>query len=67
MSGIFFVRHPKEDTQKSPLKARMTILDYGCNPAHYNIPLVEVVGPAGRVYAIDIQPLVIEVLKKQAA
>jgi ubiquinone/menaquinone biosynthesis C-methylase UbiE len=44
----------------------MTVVDYACGPGRYTIPLAEAVGPQGRVYAIDIQPLAIEIVKKKA-
>ena len=62
-----FLRHPRRDIEKLPLKAGMTVVDYGCGPGHYTIPLAEVIGPSGRVYAVDIQPLAVATVKKQAA
>lgn len=29
------------------------ILDFGCNAGHYTIPAAKIVGPAGKVYAVD--------------
>lgn len=62
-----FLRHPKQDLQKAPLKEGMTVVDYACGPGHYTIPLAEIVGPKGRVYAVDIQPLAMETVKRKAA
>jgi len=36
------------------------VLDYGCGPGSYIIPLTELVGKSGKVYAVDIHPLAIE-------
>jgi ubiquinone/menaquinone biosynthesis C-methylase UbiE len=36
------------------------ILDYGCGPGGYLIPLAELVGPSGNIYALDIHPLAIQ-------
>ncbi len=61
-----FLRHPKQDLGKVPLERGMTVVDYACGPGHYAIPLAETVGPEGRVYAVDIQPLAMESVKKKA-
>ena len=62
-----FLRHPRQDLQKIPLQEGMTVVDYGCGPGHYTIPLAEMVGPKGRVYAVDIQPLAMETIERQAS
>ena len=62
-----FLRHPKQDLQKVPLEKGMTAVDYACGPGHYTIPMAEKVGPDGRVYAVDIQPLATESVQKKAA
>ena len=36
------------------------VLDYGCGPGSYIIPLAELVGESGKVYALDIHPLAIQ-------
>jgi len=50
-----------------PLRKAMTVVDYGCGPGRYTIPMAEIVGVGGRVYAVDIQPLAIETVKRKAA
>jgi len=54
------------------IKAGFHVLDYGCGPGSYIIPLAELVGESGKVYALDIHPLAIQkvqaiTLKKQLA
>ena len=39
------------------------VLDYGCGPGGYIIPLAELVGKSGRVYALDIHPLAIQKIR----
>jgi ubiquinone/menaquinone biosynthesis C-methylase UbiE len=34
---------------------------------HYTIPMAEQVGPDGRVYAVDIQPMAMETIQRKAA
>jgi ubiquinone/menaquinone biosynthesis C-methylase UbiE len=41
------------------IKTGFHVLDYGCGPGSYIIPLVELVGESGKVYALDIHPLAI--------
>jgi len=43
------------------------ILDYGCGPGSYIVPLADLVGPSGKLYALDIHPLAIKMVKKRAA
>jgi ubiquinone/menaquinone biosynthesis C-methylase UbiE len=33
-----------------------TVVDYGCGPGFLTIPAAEVVGPAGRVIGVDVEP-----------
>ncbi len=61
-----FLRHPKADLKKVPLKRGMTVVDYGCGPGHYTIPVAQTVGPGGRVYAVDVQPLAIQRIAGEA-
>jgi ubiquinone/menaquinone biosynthesis C-methylase UbiE len=43
------------------------VLDYGCGPGSYIIPLVELVGESGKVYALDVHPLAIQKVKHIAS
>lgn len=33
----------------------MTVLDFGCGPGFFTIPMAQLTGPAGRVTAVDLQ------------
>ncbi|MFC1935461.1 class I SAM-dependent methyltransferase [Chloroflexota bacterium] len=44
-----------------------TVLDYGCGPRSYIPTTAELVGETGRVYALDIHPLTIEMGKNIAS
>lgn len=59
-------RSPADLLKKAPLKEGMVVVDYACGPGRYTIPAAEIIGPEGKVYAIDIQPLAIEAVKKKA-
>ena len=42
------------------IKPEFHVLDYGCGPGGYIIPLAKLVGESGRVYALDIHPLAVQ-------
>jgi ubiquinone/menaquinone biosynthesis C-methylase UbiE len=58
--------NPKRIVKKIPLKEGMIVVDYACGPGRYTILAAEIVGPQGTVYAVDIQPLAIETVKRKA-
>ena len=43
------------------------VLDYGCGPGSYVVPLAQLVGPSGQIYALDIHPLAIKEVQKKAS
>ena len=43
------------------------VLDYGCGPGSYSVIAAEMVGAAGKVYALDIHPLAIQRVQNIAA
>ena len=43
------------------------VLDYGCGPGSYIVPLATSVGPTGRIYALDIHPMAAREVAKTAA
>lgn len=44
-----------------------TVVDFGCRVGHYSIPAGRLVGPEGRVYAIDRNRDALRALEKKAA
>jgi len=68
MSFMFKVRdilRPRlEVLVEAGIEPGSCILDYGCGPGSYIIPLAELVGPSGKIYALDINPLAIKEVKK---
>ena len=59
--------NPRRRLKEIPLKEGMTVLDYGCGPGRYTLPVARLVGPEGKVFAVDIQPLAISTTKEKAA
>ena len=52
---------PRLDVLKEVgIKPGFHVLDYGCGPGGYIIPLAKLVGGPGKVYALDIHPLAIQ-------
>ncbi len=46
------------------LKAGFYVLDYGCGPGGYILPVSQAIGASGKLYALDINPLAIGMVKK---
>ncbi len=47
------------------LKPGTSVVDLGCGPGDYAIPMAEAIGPEGRVYAVDLWKGCIEFLKSE--
>jgi len=62
-----FIWNPRRHLKKVPLKEGMVVVDYGCGPGCYTNLVAGRVGPKGKVIAVDIQPLAIEMVKRKAA
>jgi ubiquinone/menaquinone biosynthesis C-methylase UbiE len=59
---------PRMDILKEVgIKPGFHVLDYGCGPGSYIIPLTELVGESGKVYALDIHPLAIRKVQRIAS
>ncbi len=61
------IRKPLRHLKKIPLKEGMVVVDYGCGPGSYTIPAAKLVGQEGKVFAVDIHPLAISVVKEKIA
>jgi ubiquinone/menaquinone biosynthesis C-methylase UbiE len=49
------------------VKQGMTVCDMGCGNGFYTVQIAKMVGPKGKVIGVDIQPEMLELLKKRAA
>jgi ubiquinone/menaquinone biosynthesis C-methylase UbiE len=56
------VSPPKKKISKF-ISAGFAVADIGCGPGHFTIPMAELVGAEGKVYAADSDPKSIEILK----
>lgn len=62
----FFLRRRKI-LEEVGIKPGFHVLDYGCGPGGYITATAELVGRSGRIYALDIHPLAMEMGQKIAA
>ncbi len=43
----------------------ITVADLGCGPGFWTLPLAEGVGPNGRVWAVDVSPQMLDMLRRR--
>ena len=48
------------------LKEGMTVLDFGSGPGFFSVPAAKIVGPSGKIYAVDVQQNMLDMLVKYA-
>ncbi len=48
------------------LKPGERVADVGCGPGYFTIPIAEAVGPSGKVWAVDIEPKMLQRLREHA-
>ncbi|UCE11646.1 MAG: methyltransferase domain-containing protein [Candidatus Thorarchaeota archaeon] len=58
-------RKPQEFAKNLGIKEGHRVLDYGCGIGSYTMPVAELVGEGGTVYALDIHPLALERVRKR--
>ena len=57
---------PLELLQRAGVQRGETILDWGCGAGFFAVPAARLVGEAGRVVAVDVQPEMVAVTQKAA-
>ena len=57
---------PPQKLVEPYVKKGQSVADLGCGRGYYTLALAELVGPAGKVYAVDLDKKNIRVLKKKA-
>jgi len=63
LRGIF---HRPEKMLGQYVQPGMTVMDLGCGMGYFSIAMARMVGPGGRVVAVDIQEKMLKVLAKRA-
>jgi ubiquinone/menaquinone biosynthesis C-methylase UbiE len=61
-----FFRPRKDIVKEVGIKEGFRVLDYGCGSGSYVTAVAELVGKSGKIYALDINPLAIKMVKKIA-
>jgi ubiquinone/menaquinone biosynthesis C-methylase UbiE len=71
MSLVFrirdWLRPPTRILREAGVRSGMTVLDFGCGPGGFSLAAAGLVGPEGRVYALDIHPLAVRSVQRLAA
>jgi ubiquinone/menaquinone biosynthesis C-methylase UbiE len=71
MAFIFKLRDffsPRKNILKEAgIRPGFRVLDYGCGPGSYTTAAAELVGGSGKVYALDIHPLAIRMVRDIAS
>jgi len=70
--GAEWLMRRVRETEESPtlmrrelrVKPGMTICDMGCGNGFHTLPLAKEVGETGKIYAVDVQPEMIDMLKQ---
>jgi ubiquinone/menaquinone biosynthesis C-methylase UbiE len=62
-----FFRPRKDIVKEAGIEEGFHVLDYGCGSGSYITAVAELVGKSGKIYALDINPLAIQIVKRNAA
>jgi len=60
-----FINHP-ERILRSLVNPGDTVIDLGCGPGYFTLPLAELVGPVGHVIAVDVQQGMLDLMSARA-
>ena len=55
----------KEILSKFPMKVNGAAVDIGCGPGYWTIPMAQLLGPTGRVYAVDLEETMLAALRER--
>jgi ubiquinone/menaquinone biosynthesis C-methylase UbiE len=74
LGAPWLIRENRENEERCSLmlanlgvKSGMTVCDLGCGNGYYSVQLAKLVGPTGKVLAVDIQPEMLKMLRERAA
>jgi ubiquinone/menaquinone biosynthesis C-methylase UbiE len=71
MAALFTLRDtliPRDKVMSEVgIEQGFAVLDYGCGPGGYVLPTMDLVGPSGKYYALDRNPLAIRKVERLAA
>ena len=52
--------------EEAGIKQGSTVLDFGCGPGSYVVPAARMAGDTGKVYALDMHPLALNMVTERA-
>ena len=58
---------PAQVISEAGIQTGDRVLDYGCGPGSHTIAVARLVGPSGKVYAADINPMALQHVQRVAA
>ena len=61
------IQPPRKILKEIGIGPGMSVLDFGCGPGSFSLAASHLVGPEGLVYALDINPIAVEFVKKVVA
>jgi precorrin-6B methylase 2 len=72
--GILWLERPERETEEQPqlvidafeIKPGQTIVDLGAGSGYYSFRIAPLVGPAGKVLAVDVEPAMLKVIAERA-
>jgi ubiquinone/menaquinone biosynthesis C-methylase UbiE len=60
-----FFHPPRNTLAVVGIKRGDTVLDFGCGRGGFSVAAAEIVGPEGKVYALDVHPLAIKLVRTE--
>jgi len=61
----FLFSHIEKRVDKFGIRPGMTVVDYACGPGRYTVFYSRLAGPQGKVYAVDIHEIAIQLVKQK--
>jgi ubiquinone/menaquinone biosynthesis C-methylase UbiE len=67
VQDLLGINKPETHLGAVPLRSGMVVVDWGCGPGRFTSPLSRLVGKEGKVFALDIQTMAIQVVAEKVA
>jgi len=75
VGGAGWLERPEREQEEAPsiavralgLKSGQMVADIGAGSGYYTVRMADVVGPTGKVYATDIQPGMLDILRRRVS